>query len=191
MTGRNVICTALLILAVSGVTACGQRAKVPAVGGDVPQEITVASPVSLVAEPTVIIPQPTIVRLPTLHVPEVSVTDAVIGRERAIEIGRIHAVDLGEANPTLIDAVLTTQEDVRRRLQPPDGTPSDGPYPRGSGISDDAAVWLVRMEGSFRPRSYPGGELPPRESGWMFAVLNAATGETVGYGYEPEGSSIR
>ncbi len=191
MTGRNLICTTLLVLAVSGVAACGQRTEVPGTGDSEQQEITAGSQASIIPERTVIVPQPTIVRLPTLHVPEVSVNDAVITRERAIEAGRSYAAALGEANPTLIDAVLTTQEDVRRRLQAADGTPSDGPYPRGSGISDNAAVWLVRMEGSFRPRSYPGGELPPPKPGWMFAVLNAATGQSIGYGYYPEGSPLR
>lgn len=181
----------LIVSVVVLLAGCGQRTQAPGAGDSAQQEITAGSQASAIPEPTVIVPQPTIVRLPTLHVPEVSVSDAVITRARAIETGRSYAMALGEANPTLIDAVLTTQKDVRRRLQPPDGTPSDGPYPRGSGISDDAAVWLVRMEGSFRPDRGLAGELPPAKPGWMFVVLNAATGQSIGYGYEREDSPRR
>lgn len=48
----------------------------------------------------------------------------------------------------LIDIKLITQAQVRDLMRLPNGE-EDGPNPHASGISDTAAVWLVRMRGSF------------------------------------------
>ena len=153
---------------------------------------TGASRPAATSVPTVVAhPEPTIVVLPTLHVPEVSVADAVVTREEAVAAAHGFAADMKEYNPVLIDAVLTTQADVRDRLRPAGATRSDGPSPRSSGVSDEAAMWLVRMRGEFQTPSYPGPELPPPVKGWMFVALNAATGQTLGYGHDPEGEPLR
>lgn len=149
--------------------------------------IIVATP-----EPTVVAhPEPTIVGLPTLHVPEVSVADAVVTSEEAVATARSFAATMREYDPVLIDAILTTQADVRDRLRPAGATRTEGPSPRSSGISDGAGVWLVRMRGEFGAPSYPGPELPPPVKGWMIVVVNASNGQWLGYGHEPESERVR
>lgn len=138
------------------------------------------------ASRTLVAPEPTIVTMPTIDVPEVSVAETAVTRAEAVASARGYAAMMHEDSPTLIDAVLTTQTDVRDRLRPAGATRSEGPSPRSSGISDGAAVWLIRMQGKFQDPSYPGPELPPPQKGRMFVVLNAATGQTLGYGHQPE-----
>lgn len=101
---------------------------------------------------------------------------------------------MGEDKPVLIDALLTMQSDARYRMRDPDGTPADGPVPRSTSMSDNAAVWLVRIRGSLVPdRAGPGDEdiTPAPLRGWMFVVINAADGQVLGYGYYPESFPVR
>lgn len=141
-----------------------------------------------------VVPLPTIPVIPTVSVPHVSVYNPVTTRDQAIGLAKRLSMRLSEDNPVLIDAVLTTQKDARDRLRDPDGTPSDGPDPRSTGIPPDAAVWLVRMRGSFVADAVgPGdeGKVFPPTPGWMFVVINAANGQVLGYGIMPQEFPIR
>lgn len=60
------------------------------------------------ASRTLVAPEPTIVMLPTIHVPEVSVAATAVTRAEAVASARGYAAMMHEDNPTLIDAVLTT-----------------------------------------------------------------------------------
>ncbi len=119
---------------------------------------------------------------------------AVVTRAQAVQLARLYASLMHEDNPVLIDAQLTTQAEVRRIMAGPDGT-TEGPDPRSTGMSDQAAEWLVRiMRGSFRPphrEPGPGPEPTARIKGWMWVIINAANGQHVGYGYVPEGYPLR
>lgn len=124
-----------------------------------------------------VLPSPT--AIPTIRAP--------LTREQVIEKGRMWASAMGENNPVLLDVVLTTLNDANRRLrQSPDTSPADGAPEGLQGLPGEGRVWLVRMSGSFVPSSHPGMRESVPERGWMFAVVNAATGQTIHYGYQPD-----
>ncbi len=105
-------------------------------------------------------------------------------RDRAINGARGWASHFGEQNPTLIDAFLTTFSDAQHRLRESDNEPPDGPPPGKGMVPNDGKVWLVRMRGNFYiPRGPgPARDNPQRHPAWMFAIIDAKTGQTVAYG---------
>jgi hypothetical protein len=105
--------------------------------------------------------------IPTLPVP--------LTRAQAIQIARSDAASMGEEDAVLIDVMYTTVEDANARISGTDEVPE---YEGSTKLA-----WLVRMRGSFRPAGYETG---PRESGWMFVVVEADTGLRVRRGYRPE-----
>ncbi len=146
---------------------------------------------SAAALPTV--PLPTVISLPTVHVTWVPTNEVVTTRSQAIETATSTAALMYEKHPVLIDALLTTQAGARDKLRGPDGR-EDGPSASATGLPDNAAVWLVRMRGSFLPPEWPSTDprlTPTPTKGWMFVVINGADGQIVGYGYVPEGYSLR
>ena len=114
-------------------------------------------------------------------------------REGAIGAARGRAATMGEANPVLVDAFTTTLSDVRHRLRPSDGAPSDGPPPGKALVPEDARVWMVRMRGEFEPPSGPGPvvENPRRHPGWMYAVFDAEAGTMITWGLRGKATPIR
>ncbi len=185
---RYVLIGFMLILLFSAAMLIRMQARIsPRVGVGLGTQ-----PTAMLGRPNPV-PNPTILTIPTVHAPEVPVSGAVVTKDQAISLARADARNMGEANPMLIDAILTTQGDARERLRGPDGTAADGPEPRASGISDNGAVWLVRMSGSFRPDDYPGGwgPTPTPKPGIMVVIVNAADGHEIAHGILPEGFPLR
>ena len=118
--------------------------------------------------------------------PVASIPAVAVSRTAAIEFGRMRAASFGEADPALIDALVTTLSDARRRLASPDGTVK-GSYKAGWG--PDHLVWLVRMRGTFKP-PHPPRPVPPTE-GWMYTVVDATTGQTIQSGFAPSTWPLR
>jgi hypothetical protein len=175
LAGATVAVVLLALLAVSR-----PRGGVPNQG---------AAPASLAtdvaARPTPI--QPVIPSvMPTLErirVPYTRLPSEAVSRLDAIQAGRAAAGRMGDEDAELIDALLTTLADAEWRAHAQHDM-KDGP-------PDDALVWLVRLRGRFRPASAPGPEQMIYEDGWAFAVVNAKTGQTMGYGYNDNTTPIR
>jgi len=94
-------------------------------------------PVDLPGPTVGVLPEPTIMVLPTLQVPEVTILNASLSQEDAVASARDVAARMHEYNPIPIDAVLTTQADARDRLRPSSATWTEGQYPPYSGEQED------------------------------------------------------
>ena len=165
-----VVAVAVLVAAYSG--GAGRTAAEPGAGAP-------PLPTSGISVPTGVADLPSPTAIPTIRVP--------LTREQVIEKGRMWASAMGEDNPVLIDVVLTTLADANSRLrQSPTTSPADGAPEGLQGLPREGRVWLVRMSGSFVPSSHPGLREFAPERGWMFAVVNASTGQTIHYGYQPD-----
>jgi hypothetical protein len=114
---------------------------------------------------------PTLARV---QIPYTRLLEQAVSRDRAIEVGRGAPARMGEENPELIDATLLPVDETRRRLGLDGG---------GTGLPEDALVWVVRMWGTFMPSSAPGPEQMVPEEGWAYSVVNAKTGATMGHGH--------
>jgi hypothetical protein len=134
--------------------------------GSLPPSIRVVAPTPRPYEP-----------VPTLPPP--------LTREQAIQIGRTEAASMGEDDPILISAMLTTVGDAVARIEPPGGQPEIVASYESRALR---SAWLVRMHGSFRPDRGLGstaGEDGSRTVGWMFVIVEKDTGLTITRGYRP------
>ena len=114
---------------------------------------------------------PTLARV---RVPYTRLPVEAVSRAKAIEVGRSDAGRMHEDEPELIGASLMTLGEARRRLRADDAE---------TGVPDEALVWVVWMRGTFMPSSAPGPEQMISEEGWAYSVVNAKTGQTMGWGY--------
>ncbi len=107
-----------------------------------------------------------------------------VPKEAALAFAKSRANGFGDPNAVLIDIKLLTLAQAERTIQP--SGPLDGPDEGYRLVPSDAKVWLVRMNGSFRaPHPPPELRDRPARPGWMFAIIDANTGQTVSAGFDP------
>lgn len=169
---------AVVLLALFAVSRPRETAPIPVAAPEAVSTEVAALPTPI--QPVIPSVMPTLERI---RVPYTKLRSEAVPRREAIRTGRGAAELMGDDDAKLIDAVLTTLVDAKWRLGDVDETET--------GVPDDALVWLVRLRGRFRPASAPGPEQMIYEDGWAFAVVNAKTGQTMGYGYNYNTTPIR
>ncbi len=124
---------------------------------------------------------------------KLAATEPAMPRKEALGYAEGLAHTFGEAGPKLLELSLHTSREQRDRLRALGGHGPTYTY-ADHDTAGDAQVWLARMEITFWPSALPaatGGVVvraPTR--GWMYALLNARTGDSLEEGFRTREDTI-